>query len=91
MRAAPCSVIVEMLLCTNAAEQRNKQNTYEALMYSVAIWNRPESFAAYRKSPTSVKVMANATSQTDGDRAASPNNNVASEKRTIALMASVAP
>ena len=38
---------------------------------------RPASFAAYKKSPSKVKVMAPATSQTDALRVESPNNKVA--------------
>ena len=60
-------------------------------MYWVAISIRPESFAAYKKSPASVNVIAPAISHTAGVRAASPNSKVASENKTIALIARVAP
>ena len=60
-------------------------------MYCVAICTRPESFAAYRKSPRSVNVMANAMSHTAGVRAASPNSKVARENNTMVLIARVAP
>ena len=90
-RTEPCSVIVEMDWCTKAAEHRKRQSTYEALMYWLASSIRPESFAAYKKSPASVNVIAPAMSHTAGVRVASPNSRVASENNTIVLIASVAP
>ena len=49
----------------------------------------PESTAEYMKSPSKVNAIAPATSHTDGDRASSPNNKVASENSTIALIPNV--
>jgi hypothetical protein len=41
------------------------------------------------KSPSKVNAIAPATSQTEGDRASSPNNKVASVNNTIALIPNV--
>jgi hypothetical protein len=64
---------------------------YAVEEYEVVTSIRPASIAAYRKSPNNVKVIAPATSKTDGLRVESPNNRVARVNKTIALMPSVDP